>query len=58
MWAECSCGHGPHRATHAWIDNRYRACQVCVVCGRKSREHSPFGHQFQRCSCAEYQEAS
>lgn len=60
MWAECVCGHGPHRATHHWDARRHRytSCHVCVQCNRPDRDHGPFGHTFVRCHCTEYQEAS
>lgn len=58
MWGNCACQH--HQASHYWDDRklRYTFCETCTVCGGKERDHSPFGHEFQRCVCMEYQEAA
>jgi hypothetical protein len=60
MWGDCTCGHGPHRATHRW-DNRtntYTFCLKCVDCDRDERGHGPYGHPFKRCPCGKFQEAA
>lgn len=59
MWGDCQCGHGPAN-THRWDSRTYRhtVCLICVQCGGKERDHSPYGHQYRRCSCLEYQGAA
>ena len=58
MWGDCAqCGHGPAN-THFWNGRRSTYCEVCVVCGQKPAEHSPYGHDYRRCGCDQYQEAA
>lgn len=60
MWGSCVCNHGPANNTHFWDTRKHRHtfCEACVVCGRKERDHNPFGHDYQRCGCLEYQETA
>lgn len=60
MWGDCAqCGHGPAN-THFWDARKYRHtwCQLCVVCGRRERDHGAYMHHFIACQCPEYREVA
>lgn len=56
MWGDCACGH--HRNHHPWTGHRWAGCELCAVCHKPSDVHVMVNHQFQRCSCNEFREAS